>query len=69
MLRTDYASVVQPIVEFIDKLRAEHPDDQFVVLIPIVRPEKLRYRILHNQIDLVLSSALARPGRRRGGSG
>jgi len=45
-------------VAFIDQLRAEHPDDQLVVLIPVIRPDKLRYRILHNQIDLVLSSAL-----------
>jgi amino acid transporter len=58
VLHTEYASVVQPIVAFIDELRAAHPDDQLVVLIPIVRPTKLRYRILHNQIDLVLSSAL-----------
>jgi hypothetical protein len=58
ILHTEYASVVQPIVDFIDHLRAEHPDDQLVVLIPVIRPDKLRYRILHNQIDLVLSSAL-----------
>src|SRR6202035_52680 len=58
VLHTEYASVVQPIVAFIDQLRADHPDDQLVVLIPIVRPSKLRYRILHNQIDLVLSAAL-----------
>ena len=58
VLHTDYASVVQPIVDFIDEVRAEHPDDQIVVLIPVIRPDKLRYRILHNQIDLVLSSAL-----------
>ena len=69
VLHTDYASVVQPIVAFIDELRAEHPDDQLVVLIPVVRPDKLRYRILHNQIDLVLSVGAARPGRRRGGPG
>ena len=58
ILHTEYASVVQPIVEFIDQLRAEHPDDQLVVLIPVIRPDKIRYRILHNQLDLVLSSAL-----------
>ena len=58
VLHTEYASVTQPIVAFIDELRAEHPDDQLVVLIPVVRPDKLRYRILHNQLDLVLSSAL-----------
>jgi hypothetical protein len=58
VLHTEYASVVQPIVAFIDELRADHPDDQLVVLIPVVRPEKVRYRILHNQLDLVLSAAL-----------
>ncbi len=58
VLHNDYASVVQPIAGFIDDLRREHPDDQIVVLIPVIRPDKFRYRLLHNQIDLVLSSAL-----------
>ena len=58
VLYNEYASVVQPIVGFIDEVRAEHPDYQIVVLIPVIRPDKLRYRILHNHIDLVLSSAL-----------
>ena len=57
ILHTDYASVVEPIVAFIDELR-ERTDDQIVVLIPVVLPTRLRYRILHNQIDLLLSSAL-----------
>ena len=29
-----------------------------MVLIPVVIPDKLRYRFLHNQIDLALSAAL-----------
>ncbi len=58
VLHTDYASVVEPIIAFIDELRDEHPDDQLVVLIPVIRPDKLRYRILHNQLDVVLSAAL-----------
>jgi hypothetical protein len=58
VLRTDYASVVEPIVRFIDGTREENPDDQIVVLIPVIRPDKLRYRLLHNQIDIVLSRAL-----------
>jgi hypothetical protein len=58
VLYNEYASIVQPIVEFIDEVRADHPDDQIVVLIPVIRPPRVRYRILHNQIDLVLSSAL-----------
>jgi len=58
VLQTDYASIVEPIVTFIDEIRREHRDDQIVVLIPVIRPDKIRYRLLHNQIDLVLSRAL-----------
>ena len=57
VLHTDYASVVEPIISFIDELRA-HDDRQIVVLIPVVIPDRMRYRLLHNQIDLVLSAAL-----------
>jgi len=57
ILHTEFASVVEPIVEFIDEARA-HDDRQIVVLIPVVIPDRLRYRVLHNQIDLVLSAAL-----------
>jgi amino acid transporter len=58
ILCTEYSSVVEPIVDYIDQTRKEHPDDQLVVLIPVIRPDKWRYRFLHNQIDLVLSSEL-----------
>ncbi len=58
VLHNEYASVVQPVVEFIDDVRGRHPDDQIVVLIPVVRPDRRRYLVLHNQIDLVLSRAL-----------
>jgi hypothetical protein len=57
VLRTEYSSVVEPLVAFIDGERQRH-QDQIVVLIPVVVPDRVRYRILHNQIDLVLSQAL-----------
>jgi hypothetical protein len=57
ILHTEYASVVEPIVAYIDEVRG-HSDQQIVVLIPVVIPNRLRYRILHNQIDHVLSAAL-----------
>jgi amino acid transporter len=57
IVHTEYSSVVDPIVAFIDEAR-ERSDQQIVVLIPVVIPEHLRYRILHNQIDVVLSAAL-----------
>jgi hypothetical protein len=58
VVHNEYASVVDPIVDFIDDVRRDHPNDQIVVLIPVVRPDHVRQRILHNQIDLVLSRAL-----------
>jgi Amino acid permease len=59
VLHTDYASIVQPIVRFVDELRADD-DRQVVVLIPVVIPDRLRYRLLHNQVDLALASELRR---------
>jgi amino acid transporter len=57
VLRSEYSSIVEPICGFIDELR-DRTTDQIVVLIPVVIPEKLRYRFLHNQIDLALSASL-----------
>jgi amino acid transporter len=57
ILHTEFSSIVDPIVAFIDQERAKG-DRQIVVLIPIVVPSLWRYRLLHNQIDLVLSAAL-----------
>jgi amino acid transporter len=56
-LHTDYASVSRPIVDYIDERRADG-DEQVVVLIPTVRPSRIRYRLLHNQLDVVLTRAL-----------
>jgi amino acid transporter len=57
VLHTDYTSVVGPICAFIDKERRKS-DRQVVVLIPVLVPAKLRYRVLHNQLDLTLTRAL-----------
>ena len=56
LLQTQYASVVEPIVSFVDECR--YRQEQIVVLIPVIVPDRLRYRFLHNQIDVVLSAAL-----------
>ena len=57
ILRTEYSSVVQPIIGFIDELCAE-THKQVVVLIPVIIADNRRDRLLHNHIDLVLSAAL-----------
>jgi amino acid transporter len=59
VLHTEYASIVQPIVGLVDELRAGE-DCQVVVLIPTIVPERLRYRLLHNQVDLALARELYR---------
>ncbi|HTW06806.1 MAG TPA: APC family permease [Acidimicrobiales bacterium] len=58
VLHTEYASVVRPIVAFIEQQRAHHRGQRIVVLIPVVVPDRVRYRVLHNHVDTVLSQAL-----------
>ncbi|WP_433087036.1 APC family permease [Dactylosporangium sp. CA-052675] len=57
ILRTEYASVAQPVVAFIDELQARR-DDQIIVLIPVAVPHRLRYRFLHNHLEIALTAAL-----------
>ena len=57
VLSTEYSSVAAPVVSFVNSLRSSGRE-QVVVLIPTVVPWHLRYRLLHNQLDLVLSDAL-----------
>jgi len=58
VLHTEYASIVRPVIEFVDEMRSDHADYQIVVLIPVVIPRRLFQRILHNQLDVALSAAL-----------
>jgi amino acid transporter len=57
ILRTEYASVVMPIEAYIRDL-CQNCDEQVVVLIPVAIPTRLRYTVLHNHMDVVLSNAL-----------
>jgi amino acid transporter len=58
VLHTPYASILRPLIGFVDEMRKAHPDDQIVVLIPVIIPRRLRERILHNHVDLALTMAL-----------
>jgi hypothetical protein len=57
VLRTEYATVAGPIVAFVESLQRRH-GQRIVVLIPVAMPGKLRYQLLHNHLDLVLTRAL-----------
>jgi len=49
--------VAGPIVAFVDELR-DHHDKQIVALVPVAFDDRLRYRIMHNHLDLALTAAL-----------
>ena len=48
---TEYASVAGPVLAFTGRLR-EQRDEQIVVQIPVATPDRLRYRFLHDHLDL-----------------
>lgn len=58
IVESEYSSIVEPIVDYIDEMRRK-VDHQIVVLIPVIVPDRTRYRVLHNQIDFLLTSALS----------
>ena len=49
---TEYASVAGPVRAFTGRLR-EQRAEQIVVLIPVATPDRLRYRFLHDHLDLI----------------
>lgn len=55
LIETDYQSIAQPVRDFIANKLLEY--DRIILLIPVLEPHKLRHRLLHNQLNLVLSSA------------
>lgn len=57
LLRTEYHSVVRPIVRFV-KLALSEGHHRVVVLIPVLEPPHWRQHVLHNQVDLALSESL-----------
>lgn len=57
VLHSPYHSIQRPIVRYVRSLRREKIC-QVMVLIPVVIPENLLYRVLHNHVDHALSAAL-----------
>ncbi len=61
ILKTDYQSITHPIKEFVQRQLEHH--DRILLLIPVLEPRKLRHRLLHNQLNLVLGSAFTHEPR------
>lgn len=57
MLRSQYSSVVRPILRFVNSVE-RHGQQRVLVLIPEIVPGDLGHDLLHNQIGTILANAL-----------
>jgi len=58
MLETPYRSVIQPLIDYIDQLLKEEPDQHITVVLPEFVAAKWWQQILHNQTALLIRGSL-----------
>lgn len=58
VLQSPYRSLNEPLLEYIERILAEHPDDYITVVLPEFVPKRWWHHLLHNQSALVLKTAL-----------
>jgi hypothetical protein len=58
VLESPYRSVVQPLLDYIERRDDERPDDIVTVVVPELVPETLGEHALHNQTALLMKAAL-----------
>ena len=64
VLKSNYRSVIQPLMEYIEEVDDRHPDDMVTVIIPEFVTKKFWHNILHNQSSLLIKAMLAfRPNK------
>ncbi len=57
-LESPYRSVVEPLLDYVERRDAERPDDIVTVVVPEVVPRSLGAHALHNQTALLMRAAL-----------
>jgi len=63
VIASPYRTVVPPLLEYIDFIDAQEPDDTLVVVLPELVPTRWWQQFLHNQTSLRIKAALlSRPG-------
>jgi hypothetical protein len=60
LIRLRASPVAGPVLAFTGRLRGQRVE-QIVVLIPVATPDRLRYRFLHDYLDLMLAALRGRP--------
>jgi hypothetical protein len=58
VLDSPYRSLMEPLLEYIEQVEAERPDDLMTVLLPEFVPARWWQHLLHNQQALLIKGAL-----------
>ena len=58
VLPSPYRSMMEPLLEYIDRVEKERPDDYVTVILPEFVPAKWWQHLLHNQSALLIKGAL-----------
>jgi hypothetical protein len=58
VLDSPYRSLMEPLLEYIDQVDAERPNDYVTILLPEFVPARWWHHILHNQRALLIKGAL-----------
>jgi amino acid transporter len=58
VLASPFRSLMEPLLEYIEQLDAEHPDDYVTVVLPEFVPARWWHHLFHNQRALLIKGAL-----------
>jgi hypothetical protein len=58
VLQSPYRSMSEPLLDYIDRVQADHPDDYLTVVLPEFVVKHWWHHLLHNQSALTLKAAL-----------
>jgi amino acid transporter len=58
VLASPFRSLMEPLLEYIEQLNAQHPDDYVTVVLPEFVPARLWHHLFHNQRALLIKGAL-----------
>jgi hypothetical protein len=58
VLDSPYRSLMEPLLEYIEQIHAEHPGDYVTVVLPEFVPAKWWHHLFHNQRALLIKGAL-----------
>jgi hypothetical protein len=58
VLASPFRSLMEPLLEYIEQLNAEHPEDYITVVLPEFVPARWWHHLFHNQRALLIKGAL-----------